>query len=135
MQYEVGSITSPKFFLYANSPAGVKGSPPARPSVMFRTCGPNQSPERSGLPSGVRGVASALAVAEWVLAAGDWPAAGIANRIKIGSQFNWFLTLVESFQSQRLKLTDGRAMVTLFSTSSLADYKTGIRQVARRVYV
>src|ERR1700683_2906286 len=50
-----GLIDFDKLYLYASSPAGVNGGPPTLLNMPPKISGPFQNPERSGLPSAVRG--------------------------------------------------------------------------------
>src|SRR5580698_4183731 len=50
-----GLIDFVRLFLYASSPAGVNGGPPTLLNMPPKISGPFQNPERSGLPSAVRG--------------------------------------------------------------------------------
>src|SRR5580704_4164933 len=50
-----GLIDFVRLFLYAASPAGVNGGPPTLLNMPPIISGPFQNPDRSGLPSGVRG--------------------------------------------------------------------------------
>src|SRR5579863_9964282 len=50
-----GLIDLVRLFLYASSPAGVNGGPPTPLNMPPKISGPFQNPERSGLPSAVRG--------------------------------------------------------------------------------
>src|ERR1700733_10226663 len=50
-----GLIDFVRLFLYASSPAGVNGGPPTLLNMPPNISGPFQNPERSGLPSAVRG--------------------------------------------------------------------------------
>src|ERR1700692_2877363 len=51
-----GFIDFARLNLYASSPAGVNGGPPTPLNMPPKISGPFQNPERSGLPSLVRGV-------------------------------------------------------------------------------
>src|SRR5580658_3906828 len=51
-----GLIDFARLSLYASSPAGVKGGPPTDLNMPPKISGPFQNPDRSGLPSAVRGV-------------------------------------------------------------------------------
>src|SRR5580704_911449 len=51
-----GLIDFARLYLYASSPAGVKGGPPTPLNMPPKISGPFQNPDRSGLPSAVRGV-------------------------------------------------------------------------------
>src|ERR1700738_2382775 len=51
-----GLIDFVRLNLYASSPAGVNGGPPTPLNMPPKISGPVQNPERSGLPSAVRGV-------------------------------------------------------------------------------
>jgi hypothetical protein len=44
-----------RLYLYASSPAGVNGGPPTLLNMPPNINGPFQNPDRSGLPSAVRG--------------------------------------------------------------------------------
>src|ERR1700688_3087729 len=50
-----GLIDFDRLYLYASSPAGVNGGPPTLLNIPPKISGPFQNPERSGLPSAVRG--------------------------------------------------------------------------------
>src|SRR4029077_16605716 len=50
-----GLIDFAMLFLYASSPAGVNGGPPTPLNIPPKISGPFQNPDRSGLPSAVRG--------------------------------------------------------------------------------
>src|SRR5216683_942147 len=51
-----GLIDFERLYLYASSPAGVNGGPPTLLNMPPKISGPFQNPDRSGLPSAVRGV-------------------------------------------------------------------------------
>jgi len=51
-----GLIDFARLYLYASSPAGVNGGPPTLLNMPPKISGPFQNPDRSGLPSAVRGV-------------------------------------------------------------------------------
>src|SRR6266852_1035504 len=51
-----GLIDLVRLYLNASSPAGVNGGPPTLLNMPPKISGPFQNPDRSGLPSGVRGV-------------------------------------------------------------------------------
>src|SRR6266851_4091846 len=50
-----GLIDFVRLYLYAPSPAGVNGGPPTALNMPPIISGPFQNPDRSGLPSAVRG--------------------------------------------------------------------------------